>query len=379
MVYILTAFSYNKLILFIKPYFIFICLVFFSLHSTLAAKFVRLGFHDCVGGCDGCVNMDNADNAGLDTPIDALADIVTTYESDSGLSRADIWALAALTGTNHGLERDGGSSTFFEMSYYGRENCGDDETGGTDHELPAPDLDTQDVLDFFADNFDFSDQETCAIMGAHTLGTLSQENSGFDGDGWVRSNIFLNNMYYQGIVGNGTTSDEWFEGPGWHIVEIDNSDLSSIPNRFQWNSGRAEDDDGDAKTKALKDEDKTGDGRGLLRAFFGVNDDCNCTDADDSTTSDSTTGDDSNTATDDEEDFVRLMLNADIALVRTFGDNLSEDGDVSCDFRGRDACPAADTLEQMAAYRMDNDLWLTDFKAAWEKMLIQGCTGCTSV
>lgn len=302
--------------------------------------------------------MDNADNAGLNIPIDALADIVTTYESDSGLSRADIWALAALTGTNYGLERDGGSSTFFEMSYYGRENCGDDETGGTDHELPAPDLDTQDLLDFFADNFDFSDQETCAIMGAHTMGTLARENSGFDGDGWVTSNILLNNMYYQGIVGDGTTSDEWFDGPGWHIVEIDNSDLSSIPNRFQWNSGAAEDDDSDAKTKVLKDEDKTGDGRGLLRAFFGVNDDCNC---------------------DDDDDFVRLMLNADIALVRTFGDNLSEDGDVSCDFRGRDACPAADTLEQMAAYRMDNDLWLTDFKAAWEKMLIQGCTGCTSV
>lgn len=79
--------------------------------------------------------------------------------------------------------------------------------------------------------FPLSFFESIASYSAHTLGTLSQENSGFDGDGWVRSNIFLNNMYYQGIVGNGTTSDEWFDGPAWHIVEIDNSDLSSIPNR----------------------------------------------------------------------------------------------------------------------------------------------------
>jgi hypothetical protein len=24
------------------------------------------GFHDCVGGCDGCINLDNDDNAGLE-------------------------------------------------------------------------------------------------------------------------------------------------------------------------------------------------------------------------------------------------------------------------------------------------------------------------
>lgn len=26
---------------------------------TLASKFLRLGFHDCVGGCDGCVSTPN--------------------------------------------------------------------------------------------------------------------------------------------------------------------------------------------------------------------------------------------------------------------------------------------------------------------------------
>ena len=62
----------------------------------LGPKFVRLGFHDCVGGsCDGCVDLGNPDNDGLDVPIDALVSTVNFYQDQ--LTRADVWALAALT------------------------------------------------------------------------------------------------------------------------------------------------------------------------------------------------------------------------------------------------------------------------------------------
>jgi hypothetical protein len=37
--------------------------------QKLAQKFVRLGFPDCVGACDGCVDLTNPDNNGLDIPI----------------------------------------------------------------------------------------------------------------------------------------------------------------------------------------------------------------------------------------------------------------------------------------------------------------------
>lgn len=43
-------------------------------------KFLRLGFHDCVGGCDGCVDMNNPDNAGLLEAIEHLATLYNTFK-----------------------------------------------------------------------------------------------------------------------------------------------------------------------------------------------------------------------------------------------------------------------------------------------------------
>ena len=56
---------------------------------NFSAKFVRLGFHDCVGGCDGCIDLSDPDNAGLGIPIDALDDVVAQFENEC-LSRADM-------------------------------------------------------------------------------------------------------------------------------------------------------------------------------------------------------------------------------------------------------------------------------------------------
>ena len=33
--------------------------------KTFNAGFIRLSFHDCVGGCDGCLNLNNPSNAGM--------------------------------------------------------------------------------------------------------------------------------------------------------------------------------------------------------------------------------------------------------------------------------------------------------------------------
>ena len=165
---------------------------------NLAPKFVRLGFHDCVpdalfqGGCDGCVDLSNPDNAGLDVPIDALRNIIDKYASPAyGISRADIWAFAALVGSEISQ-----NDISFPMEYIGGVDCENahevcykdngveqpcQENRGPHRPLPEPDMTTSQLLHWFSQRFDFSARETTAIMGAHTLGGAHRENSGFDG------------------------------------------------------------------------------------------------------------------------------------------------------------------------------------------------------
>jgi len=51
-----------------------------------ASTIVRLSFHDCVGGCDGCINMDNDSNAGLQTAIDIMEDTYATVTATVSIS-----------------------------------------------------------------------------------------------------------------------------------------------------------------------------------------------------------------------------------------------------------------------------------------------------
>ena len=132
----------------------------------LGPKFVRLAFHDCVGGlCDGCVDLDNRDNAGLRLPMDALMGVVNFYEEQ--LTRADIWVLAALAAADR-MQGNAPGRVPYPMQYIGRRTC-PDMRGGDDIAMPSNHITTEALLEFFAREFDFSLTETVAIMGAHTL------------------------------------------------------------------------------------------------------------------------------------------------------------------------------------------------------------------
>ncbi len=43
----------------------------------LLPMLLRQSFHDCVGGCDGCINPGNADNNGLSIPMGFLETLYT--------------------------------------------------------------------------------------------------------------------------------------------------------------------------------------------------------------------------------------------------------------------------------------------------------------
>ena len=66
-----------------------------TVQSALATM-VRLSFHDCVGGCDGCLNIENEDNNGLADLVVALDIVYLENGFNETLSRADHWAIMGI-------------------------------------------------------------------------------------------------------------------------------------------------------------------------------------------------------------------------------------------------------------------------------------------
>ena len=309
----------------------------------LIPKFLRLGFHDCVGGCDGCVDLSNPDNNGLLEPIEAIYPIVEQFKGS--YSRADVWALATLVSADLSLiDDDDGNNRpediSFSMRFIGRMDCsGADDmgVGGPDVDMPSNDLSTHGLLDFFRDEFGFDADETVAIMGAHAVAVATRENVGFGNlgkeEGWVfeAEEYILDNRYYEILVGD---DGDPVSLPDWTLELVNNTMIEGdfpIPQRYQWFHEKA----GEAERP--------------------------------------------------------IMTNADMALVRDLGDHMSADangteGFVDCAFKdeqlittrlrrdnGVTLCPvASQTIGKVVDYALDNYLFLRDFESVLEKMVSNG-------
>merc|ERR1711970_137427 len=174
---------------------------------------VRLSFHDCVGGCDGCLNINNHDNAGLADLVASLDTLYLANSYDSLLSRADFWALAGVYAVDKTIELNNAdcdeddcevpdSGLVFQ---WGRTDCDTAHYTDVDVGLPSALLDHANVMSFFAGEFGFDDNETVALLGAHTLGRASSDNSGFTGV-WINGEAnFFNNEYYKKLVDSDLT------------------------------------------------------------------------------------------------------------------------------------------------------------------------------
>lgn len=181
--------------------------------------------------------MANPDNAGLDKPINVLQNIANTFR-DRGLTRTDIWMLAGLVATETAVpanDRD----ILFDIQWIGRKtceqmvNCGVDFNGNPTACTPMrgphvrqahATLGTRSIQSFFEDEFDFSPQQVTALMGAHSVGRMSRENSGFSGR-WDLSSTELDGGYWIELVG---------QPPNYFLEDVINDDLPGIPNRRQW-------------------------------------------------------------------------------------------------------------------------------------------------
>lgn len=94
----------------------------------LLPKCLRLAFHDCIGGCDGCIDPTVLDNRGLNEPVELLFPLVQKYQHK--FSRADVWAYCAVIATDMAVVENRPDDLHFYMHYVGRKDCdGADEKG----------------------------------------------------------------------------------------------------------------------------------------------------------------------------------------------------------------------------------------------------------
>eukprot|EP00873_Tetraselmis_striata_P007447 jgi/Tetstr1/427711/TSEL_017836.t1 len=281
----------------------------------LLPKFVRLSFHDCVGvgGCNGCVDMGNVDNAGLNIPIDALEAIFTSESNNSpsaSISRADLWALAGLVSAHRAAELAQGTVPDFTFRY-GRTDCATSPDGDGSDVLPsASSLGTDEVFAFFDDKFGFTQEDTVALMGAHTLGRCSKENSGFEGP-WTRRPHRLDNEYYARLA------RPWRQVS--RDLSVDNCEALGMDagcEVFQWRQGGG---------------GGGGGGRDLI------------------------------------------MLNTDMALFIDI--DPQDSGRVTGNCRRSARCEDGPTEGLVEDFADDNDVWLTAFEDVFVRM-VEKCDGC---
>lgn len=184
--------------------------------------------------------MANPDNTGLTKPILALQPIVDAFAS-RGLTRTDMWVLGGLVATE--IARPLPLADIdFPLHFIGRRTCEmNDPFGGCGVDffgnptscnmLQGPHVDlchgtsgTQTIQDFFVGEFNFTPQQITAIMGAHSVGRMFRDNSGFEG-AWDLSSTTLDTGYYTDLLGS---------PPRFVLQDVFNDDLSGVPNRQQW-------------------------------------------------------------------------------------------------------------------------------------------------
>ena len=136
-------------------------------------KLNLLGFHDCVSYCDGCINMDNGSNAGLQPGIDIMEDVYDSLVADGvTISRADLWAIGGRVGAEWGMEGMPGHINFttgvdkikdfvspFETFRYGRVDCDTAPNTTVVYTFPSPHMTHDEMFDYFNKLFGLSDDQ----------------------------------------------------------------------------------------------------------------------------------------------------------------------------------------------------------------------------
>jgi len=188
--------------------------------ADFAGCVLRMAGHDFMdydpitglGGADACTDMEDPDNAGLSECL---------YEGEFGgkvslnhayvhfcseVSLADFVVIAAeavISLLAPGPSKEVLSDSFRQLFRYGRttafEGCSFSKGS-----LPNPEESCSAVQSCFVDRLGLSWPQSAALMGVHTLGRASPENSGYDG--WwsdPENSRRFNNDYFVSILAKG--------------------------------------------------------------------------------------------------------------------------------------------------------------------------------
>jgi hypothetical protein len=165
-------------------------------------KAMRLIFHDCVSGCNGCIDQESEDNIGLNCIIGNSRRTFhfgknLTYFGKFRISRADVITLLAQRAIYLSSNHPGLTVPVCDFKF-GRKEC----TGPQENkEIFAQSFGNwSHVSEFFQKTFNYSTQEIIALMGAHTLGQNFPQNSGHRGPWVSQKNQVFTNQYFINLL-----------------------------------------------------------------------------------------------------------------------------------------------------------------------------------
>jgi hypothetical protein len=119
------------------------------------------------------------------------------------VSYADMWCLASIAA----IEFSGGPKIPFR---FGRTDNEDQSRVVANGRLPDGSKGADHVRDVFG-RMGFTDQETVALIGGHTLGSCHVTRSGYDGP-WTRNPLKFDNQFFRNLLALEWTPKKW-NGP----------------------------------------------------------------------------------------------------------------------------------------------------------------------
>ena len=112
---------------------------------------------------------------------------------------------------------------------WGRTDCDDSPYTDEEYEFPEGTMTRSEMFTYFEDHFGYTKKEVVALMGAHTLGLNTLDNSGYEGK-YTNKPLALDNTYYSDMLSSSGltwTNEETSEGKWQFTSEDDTTRLNT--------------------------------------------------------------------------------------------------------------------------------------------------------